>query len=158
MKRYFLAIVTIAVLLTPTGTVNATDEDQLKATHTVFLEGAKTGNLDLLAALIHPQALGFMRESQSVVQLKPTYGALELLPPLLADLSRFMLTPYEKVYRVIGDTGIVCSITRATPVANDPKTKKKGSERFNRATYFYTKVEGGWKLLSWHTSEVPLRK
>lgn len=155
MKNFFQSLLLLAVFVFP---IYAASEDELKITHKMLGEAAKTSNFDLLVPMIHPQALGFMRESQRVVQLGSGYGVREILPPLLVDLSRFLVTPYETIYRVIGETGIVCMTINAKPIAVDPKTKKKGEERYSRATYVYTKTDSGWKLFAWHTSETPLRK
>ena len=155
MKNFFLFLLLLSFIALP---LYAASEDELKLAHKMLSEAAKTSNFDLLVPMIHPQALGFMRESQMVVQLGSRSGVREILPPLLVDLSRFLVTPYETTYRVIGGTGIVCMTINAKPIAVDPKTKKKGEERYSRATYVYTKTDSGWKLLAWHTSETPLKK
>jgi len=154
MKHFVLVLFT---LLASACSLFAADEDELKAVHKLMVEAAKTGNLQMLESAIHPQALGFMRESQFPIQLKPDYGVRDFLPPFLADLSRFLVTPYESIVRVVGGTGVVCVTNTAVPTAPDPKTKKKGDPRFSRATYIYAKTEGRWKLVSWHTSETPLK-
>jgi hypothetical protein len=154
MKNFLQSLFLLVVLVLP---LYAASEDELKITHKMLGDAARTGNFDLLVPMIHPQALGFMRKSQMVVQLRSGYGVNEMLPPLIVDLSRFLVTPYETIYRVIGETGIVCMTINAKPIAVDPKTKKKGEERYSRATYVYSKTDSGWKLISWHTSETPLK-
>ena len=150
-------LVLIAALHLPLAPVQVSPEDELKTVHTVFAQAATTGGVQQVAALIHPQALGFMRASQSLVQLKPG-GASDILPALLADVARFEVTPYDVVFRVVGDSGVVAATHTAVATEKNPKTDKKDPRQYNRATYMYVREGGRWRLLSWHVSGVPLNK
>ena len=150
MKRILLTIVALLVLVCP---LCASDEDDVKATHRIVGDAAKTGNFTLLGSMIHPQAIGFLRESQIPVQLGGDYGVKEFLPSFLANISRFTLTTYNTVFRVVGNTGIVCITNTAVP--ND---KSKDKQSYNRGTFVYVKIQDQWKLFSWNISEIPLKK
>ena len=132
---------------------SAATEQSLKATHESLMAAIKSGNLTIAQALIHPRALGFFRESQMIVELRPSYSAADVLPSVLADLGRFIAIPYAVTYRVIGNTGVV-------GISNSLQAKKweKTSDRFTRSTLVYVNVSGNWRLLSWHSSDVPLKK
>lgn len=152
MKRCFISLCMTSVLFTA-SIYGTPQENQLKAVHTLIQQAVESGNIPFLEKLIHPRALGFMRGSQFPVQLRMEYSVREAIPGISAELANFITTPYKKVYRVVGDTGIVCATSQSQA--------KKGTEeadRFSRAMYIYTRLAGAWKLLGWHTSETPLKR
>ena len=104
-------------------------------------------------ALIHPQAVGFFRTSERVVQLTTSYGPADALPAVIADLGQFIVVPHDTSYRIVGNTGIVSMANILAPAKKGERIK----ERSTRSTYVYTSVDGNWKLLSWHTSDTPLK-
>jgi hypothetical protein len=119
----------------------------------VLFSSVKTANLTLLQAMIHPQALGFFRESQRSVRLGSGVGAADVLPAVLSDLGRFVAVPTDTVYRVVGQIGVVLMTAHLQA--------SKGSDlpaRSSRATYVYVADGGTWKLLSWHGSDTPFKK
>jgi len=128
-------------------------ETSLKTAHQVLIDAVKSGNLAILQAVIHPRALGFYRESQFAVQLRSDYSAGDALPAVLDDLSRFVTIPSDAIYRAVGDVGVVCLSATLTA-----KKGEKDPTRYVRGTYVYINVAGNWKLLSWHSSDVPLKK
>ena len=65
MKRVALILIVLQAFV---WSLTAAAEDELKAVYRLMVEAAKTSNLELLASNIHPQALGFMRESQFAFQ------------------------------------------------------------------------------------------
>ena len=129
------------------------DEQSLKIAHEALFSSVKTANLTLLQAMIHPQALGFFRESQRSVRLGPNYGAADVLPAVLTELGQFLAVPTDTVYRVVGQVGVVLMTAhlQASKGSNLPN-------RTSRATYVYINEGGTWKLLSWHGSDMPLKK
>jgi hypothetical protein len=133
---------------------NAASEDTLKATHQVMFQAVNAGNVAMIAALVHPQALGFFRESQQIVQLSPSVTATTVVAALITDVSRFSSTPFDSATRVVGNVGIVALTAVQTP---KPGTKDK-ENRYLRSSFVYVYSTDGWKLVSWHTSETPLKK
>lgn len=125
----------------------------LQLAHESLISAITSGNLTLAQAMIHPNALGFFRESQRFVELRADYGAADALPSVIEDISQFNGYTFDVSYRVVGNTGIVC-------MANILEAKKwsKAKDRHTRSTYVYVNVGGNWKLLSWHTSSIPLNK
>jgi hypothetical protein len=109
----------------------------------------KSGNLTLLEGLIHRSALGFFQESQMLVQLRTGFGPREALGPVVADISSFVTTPYQTEYRVVGDTGVACISAAVKDI--------KGVTNYLSVTYVYVWADGNWRLLSWHSSRVPLK-
>jgi len=128
-------------------------EASLRAAHQLLLQAVTSGNVALVGNVVHPRAVGFFRDSQLLVQLRSGYGTSDVVPAVVADLSRFTSTPTDVVYRVVGDAGVVC--VTANMEAN---AWEKEKDRYVRATYVYARVNGNWKLLSWHTSDIPLAK
>ena len=127
-------------------------EQSLRSYHGSFVTAINSGNITMAQAMIHPNALGFFRGSQRVVELRSDYGAAEALPSIIQDLSQFDTITYDTTYRVLGNIGIVCA-------TNNLQAKKWGAkDLFTRATYIYANVEGSWKLFSWHSSDIPLKK
>jgi len=151
-----IPVLTIAISL---GVASAThaqvtaSEATLRVTQETFVGAVKTGNLALLQGLIHPQALGFFWDSQMLVELRAGFGPADALPPVIADISRSVATTYATTYRVVGDTGIVCMTSNRVP-----KPGEKQVAGYYRSTYVYIWSGQGWKLLSWHSSETPLKR
>jgi hypothetical protein len=125
-------------------------EDSLKATHELLMQAVSTANVTMVANLVHPQAFGFFRESMRLAELKPGVTITDIVTPILKDLSSFKLMRHDTVVRTMGDTGIVTLATIAE--------SSKKSDRYLRSTYVYVRTEGNWKLLSWHTSDAPVKK
>jgi hypothetical protein len=130
------------------------DIDGLKSSHKLLAETVTSANVDLFVRRIDPQALGFFKNSQSVVQFSTRNTVKDMAPSLLAELSAFMSVTMQDKYRVIGDTGIVCSTFSRTPTTGQDKKKRT---EYNRATYVYARSQGTWLLVSWHTSNIPLK-
>jgi hypothetical protein len=145
----------VLLLLLSSSLLGATAEDELKAAHGVVERAVDTGNINLLESVIHPQALGFFRVSQIPVLLTRTYTVRDAVPSVLEDLSNYSNIPYENKFRVVGNTGIVCTTNFQQPRKKSVRGPKK---MYTRTTAVYTKTASGWKLLSWHTSDIPLAK
>lgn len=150
---FILTVILALGLTSPMNAQSNSAETALKMAHEFLINAVKSGNLTTLGAAIHPRALGFYRQSQSVVQLRSEYSATEALPAVLDDLSRFMTVSTETVYRAVGNTGVACMSAILTPKQGD-----KGPTRYLRSTWIYVNVDGNWKLVSWHSSDVPLAK
>jgi hypothetical protein len=148
-----LAVILAVASASPLNAQIDSGETALKMTHELLINALKSGNLTTLGAVFHPRALGFYWQSQSVVQLRSEYTATDALPAILDDLSRFAAFNTDTVYRVAGNTGLVCMTATLTPKQGDKKLT-----RYLRATWVYINVDGNWKLISWHSSEVPLTK
>lgn len=88
-----------------------------------------------------------------LVELGPGYSAVDALPSVLADIGRFIVTPYATSYRVIGNTGIVCMSS-----GQQAKKWEKTSDCFTRTMLVYVNESSNWKLLSWYSSDIPLKK
>jgi hypothetical protein len=155
MKRRMLALALNAALISVPAMMaqSGPTEETLKTTHQTLVAAFKSGNPTMAEPLLHPNALGFFRDSQVVAQLGREYGAKDAVPAVLADLARFEMVPYDAVYRVVGNTGVVC-------LANNFQAKKgeKAQDRYIRNTMVYAFVGGNWRLLSWHSSDTPLKK
>ena len=91
------------------------DVDSLKAANRILAESVTLANVDLFIQQIHPQALGFFKASQFPVQFTPQNDVRDMAPTLLAELSTFITMTLQDAYRVIGDTGVVCSTFSRTP-------------------------------------------
>lgn len=128
-------------------------ETTLRVSQETLVNAVKTGNLALLQGLIHPQALGFFWDSQILVELRTGYGPADALPPVIADVSRSVATPFSTTYRVVGDTGVVCMTSNR--VAKPGEKRQTG---YYRSTYVYVWTGGQWRLVSWHNSETPLKR
>jgi len=153
LKR--LSFLVILFFFLSASLLGATAEDELKAAHGVVERAVDTGNINILESVIHPRALGFFRISQIPVLLNRNYTVRDAVPAVLEDFSHYSSIPYESKFRVVGNTGIVCTTSYQQPKKKSVKGPKK---RYTRTTAVYTKTAGGWKLLSWHTSDIPLAK
>ena len=145
-----IALTTTASALLAQGT---SAEDRLKVTHQTLVSAITSGNPAMLEAVLHRNGVGFFRDSQMIVQLGGSYGPKEAIPDVLADVGRFTMAAYDTVYRVAGSTGVVCMAMNF-----QPKKGEKGTPRFIRSTWMYAEVDGAWRLLSWHSSDIPLKK
>ena len=149
-----LAILTVFCAASlKTWSFGQSDVDSLKASHRLLAEAVTTANVDLFVKRVHPRALGFFRMSQYSIQFSPRQPLQEMAPTLLADLSLFVSTTLKDVYEVIGETGIVCTTYTRTPTTG---MDKKARTEHNRATFVYARSGGSWRLVSWHTSHIPL--
>jgi len=155
----FVAMALFVAAVGETDAQSLSPEDSLRLTHDAVAKGVREGNFALLQGLIHPQALGFFWDSQMLVEMKAGFGPTEALAPVIADLSRFTSTPSSTTYRAIGDTGVVCMTSTRVPMKGEkPNKGEKLTVRYNRLTYVYVRSGDNWKLISWHTSETPLKR
>lgn len=122
--------------------------ESLRVTHETLVRATTSGNVARLESLVHPEAMGFFRDSQPLVQLRPGYGPGDVLPPILAELAGLNAISLETDYRVAGQVGVVC----LTAALQDSRRRSQ----FVRATYAYAYGQDGWKLISWHASNVPV--
>ena len=154
LKRMIIAL-SIALLGTaPLGLAQSNPtQASLKTAHETFVNALNSGNLTVAQAMVHPNALGFFRKGQKSVELSAGYGAAQALPSVVEDLGQFNQIAYDVNYRVIGDTGIVCMASIL-----DAKKGSKAKDRYTRSTLVYVDMNGNWRLLSWHTSDIPLNK
>jgi len=155
MPRRLLVACAIAVSASASAVVaqGVSVEDRLKLTHQTSVSAITSGNPAMLEAVIHRNGVGFFRDSQMIVQLGGRYGPKEAIPDVLADLGRFTMATYDTAYRVAGSTGVVCMAMNF-----QPKKGEKGPPRYIRSTWVYADVDGAWRLLSWHSSDIPLKK
>ena len=159
MKRIapVLALAVILASTSPLAGQSQATEQTLKVAHESLMAAIKSGNLAMAQGLIHAKALGFYRASERAVELSSSYTAANALPTVLADLGRFGIVPFDATYRALGSTGIVLMSTNLQ-VTKEAKEKEKDiKSRYLRSTYVYVAVDGNWKLLSWHTSDTPLK-
>jgi hypothetical protein len=155
MPRRLLAACAIVVsasaaVLTAQG---APAEERLKVTHQTLVSAITSGNPAMLESLLLRNGVGFFRDSQRIVQLGGSYGPKEAIPDVLTDLGRFTMATYDTVYRVAGTAGVVCMAMNF-----QPKKGEKGPPRYIRSTWMYAEVDGAWRLASWHSSDIPLKK
>ncbi len=155
VKRRMFALTLVAALASVPvlSAQSAVTEQSLKTAHEALMAALKSGNLAMAQGLIHPRALGFYKDSQMLVQLRSDYRAADALPAVLADLGRFAIVAYDTSYRAIGNTGVVCMATNM-----QANRGEKAKDRFIRSTYVYVNADGNWRLLSWHSSDIPLKK
>jgi ketosteroid isomerase-like protein len=154
-NRLILASVVTIVAAVSTSGQTLSAEDSLKATHETLMQAVTAANADRVAALIHPRALGFFRMSQQVAELEGGSSRRTLVETLLRDLGEFTASQQSLTtrLRVVDDTGIVTQTARRESVAG-----KKKVIRDLRTTGVYVRSADGWRLVSWHTSDVPLSK
>jgi hypothetical protein len=152
--------VCVLALVAVIGTASAVraqsrpDEASLKLVHETMIKNVTAGNLAVIQGLIHPQAVGFFRDSQQAVRLGPSLTPAAILPTLIADLGHFSsTTPTDTGYLALGNVGIVNMTTY-----QERKSNERGPDRFVRGTYVYLWEGGSWKLVSWHGSDTPLKK
>jgi len=155
VRRILLALTFVGALADASlaGGQSLAPEESLRITHEAFADAVRQGNLGAAQGRIHPRALGFFFDSELLVQLGRTYGPTEALSPVIADLSRLISTNFTAEYRVVGDTGVACLTSTQVP-----KKGEKGKPAYRRLTYVYVRADGTWKLLSWHSSEPPLKR
>lgn len=122
--------------------------ETLRLTHETLVRATSSGNLTRVEAFIHPRALGFFRESQRLVQLRQDYGPADVLPPVLDELAGLNAVDLATEYRVVGQVGVVC-------LTSDLQVPRQ-RDQFIRSTYVYAYEGNGWRLLSWHNSNMPL--
>jgi predicted nucleic acid-binding protein len=130
-------------------------EDSLKASHETLMQAVTSANVERVAAMVHPSALGFFRTSQHVSELSGSAALAALVQALLKDLGEFVSSQQSLTtrLRVVGDTGVVTqTLTRESVV------DKRKVVRHLRNSGLYVRTSDGWKLLSWHTSDIPLAK
>lgn len=155
MKRLVFALPALAFVAFGTAAFaqDGPTEANLKLAHQTLVSAIASGNPAMVEPIIARNGLGFYRESQLIVRLEGAYGPREAIPTLLADLGRFTSATYDTVFRVAGTTGVVCSASNL-----QPKKGEKAPPRFIRGTWTYVFVDGAWKLLAWHSSDIPLKK
>ncbi len=148
-----LWVIVVATCLAGAPAQSGATVDTLKITHGTLMAAVKSGNPAMLEPILHSNALGFFRDSQMIVQFGSGYSPKDAIPAVLTDLARFTPANYDTVYRVASDTGVVCMAT-----ALQPQAGQRTQARYIRSTWIYADVGGTWKLLSWHTSDIPLAK
>jgi len=146
-------VLVCAAVAVPGGQGDAT-EQALKLAHQTLMSAITSGNPAIVMPILHQNGLGFFRDSQNIARLGGGLAAKEAIPTVLADLGRFTASEYEAVYRVAGTTGVVCMATGLNP----KKGEFGGQPRYIRSTWVYAHLDGTWRLLSWHTSDIPLKK
>jgi len=150
---WVLTIIVAAALLTSGYAQVSPTEESLKVVHDTVINSVTKGNVPAVQAVMHPQALGFFRESQSPAQVKGGYTTTDALSSVLAELTSFVAFPTTAtVYRVVGNVGLALMTATLEP----HKGEKKKLPRYLRGTYVYVWNDGYWKLLSWHSSDTPL--
>jgi hypothetical protein len=155
MTRRVLLLLAMAVLaseLTVSAQSPAT-EDGLKLAHQTLVAAITSGNPALVEPVLVRNGLGFFKDSQMIVQLDSVFSAQEAIPSVLSDLGRFTMSAYDAAYRVAGMTGVVCMATILKPNKGE-----QGPPRYIRSTFVYTLLDGTWRLMSWHSSDIPLKK
>lgn len=155
MTRHLQLLLVVAFVATP-ATIPAqsgSPEASLKLAHKTLVAAINSGNPSMLEPALYRNGVGFFKDSQMIVQLGGGYGASEAIPAVLEDLGRFSMEAYEEVYRVVESTGVVCMATTL-----EPKKGAKGQPRFIRSTWIYANLNGTWRLVAWHSSDIPLKK
>jgi len=151
---WVLTIMVAAALLTSgyAQQVGPTEES-LKVVHETVINSITKGNVPAVQSVMHPQALGFFRESQSAAEVKSGFTTTDALSSVLAELTSFVAFPTATtLYRVVGNVGLALMTATLEP----HKGEKKKPPRYLRGTYVYVWNDGYWKLLSWHSSDTPL--
>ncbi|GEM_PF-2603071 len=150
---WVLKTMVAAALLTSGYARTGPTEGSLKVVHDTVINSVTKGNVAAVQLILHPQALGFFRESQFPAQVKSGFTTTDALSAVLAELTSFVAFPTtETVYRVVGNVGIALMTATLEP----HKGEKKKLPRYLRGTYVYVWNDGYWKLLSWHSSDTPL--
>ena len=153
MKPLIALLCVVATCVTHSS-LEASDVASLRIAHGILLAALDSGDIARMERGIHPQALGFFRLSQLPVKLTSEIGVKERGPAIAADRARFADTTYDSKYLVVGNTGMVLSRMALTP---KDKRDKNTALTFTRVTDVYTYSEGRWLLVSWHTSDTPLK-
>jgi hypothetical protein len=153
MRASVLSLVLVSAAVAALDGQGAPTQASLELAHQTLTSALTSGSPALLEPMLHPRGLGFFRNSENIAQLGGDLSSGTAIPAVLADLSRFAAADYDTVYRVVGTTGVVCMATSLRP-----KKGEKGQPRYIRSTWMYVHVDGTWRLLSWHSSDVPLKK
>lgn len=148
-----LALITVIAVVPVVRAHGRPDEASLKLAHETVIKSVTAGNLAVVQGFIHPQALGFFRDSQQPVRLGSGVTAADILPTLIADLGHFISTPTNTGYRIFGNVGIAYMTS-----FQERKSNERGPDRFVRGTYVYFWENDSWKLVSWHGSDTPVKK
>lgn len=133
--------------------LGASDVEGLKAAHALVFEAVKSADIPLIAASVHPRAMGFFLTSHFPAKLTVRRGIQEIAPYIMSDLSGFARTEMSTEYRVAGTVGIVCATIQLMPRGQEKK--KPG---YRRTTLIYGYSGDQWKLVSWHSSDAPLKR
>jgi hypothetical protein len=153
-SRWGLTAVLALTAAASTAGQTLSAEDSLKATHQTLMEAVVSANAQRVAALVHPQALGFFRGSLRVADLKGGGTLSAMVEGLLSDLGEFTSNlSLSTTLRLVGETGIVTQTSMREQVV-----EKKKVVRSLRTTAVYVRSNDSWKLVSWHTSDSPLAK
>ena len=153
MKPLIALLCVVATCVTHSS-LEASDVASLRIAHGILLAALDSGDIARMERGVHPQALGFFRLSQLPVKLTKENGVKEMGPAIAADHARFANTTFDSKYVVAGNTGIVVSRMALTP---KDKRDKNIALTYTRVTDVYTYLEGRWLLVSWHTSDAPLK-
>ena len=105
----------------------------------------------MLESVIHRNGDGLQGQPDDRAAWRE-YGPKKAIPACSPTWA-LTVAAYDTVYRVVGSTGVVCMAMNF-----QPKKGEKGPPRFIRSTWMYAEVDGAWRLLSWHSSDLPLKK
>jgi hypothetical protein len=87
-----LALVAIIAAAPVVRAQGRPDEASLKLAHGIMIKSITAGNFAVVQGMIHPQAVGFFRDSQQPVRLGPSLSPADILATLIADLGHFTST------------------------------------------------------------------
>ena len=108
-SRISLLMALSVVTLIPISAV-AADVDGLRAAHALVLKTVESGDITDLEKRVHPRAIGFFRAGQRAVSFSRAVAEFAM-----TDLQAFSATTYGSEYRVVGTSGVVCSVVRLAP-------------------------------------------
>ena len=159
MIKRILLLTSVGVVLMGAAEGQTPEVEGLKMVHSGLLQAFESGDIQSLGAKIHPRAVGFFRDAQRMTELSSRLQVKDVIPPLWADTMRFARTPLYTTYTVLGHTGIVSTTASFKPLKKppDPNAPKAKGLRYGRMTHVYTFEAGAWRLVSWHTSDTPVK-
>jgi ketosteroid isomerase-like protein len=151
MRRLVLGIAGVLLLVVPVR-VNAGDLEDLKTAAEAERKALSSLQVEPIMAIFHDRAIGFWGYDPLPTDLAQMDKAAQrkAWEDWLPNVERWILTPINVQYRVIGDTGIVCGLTKEVIKFKDGPQKTL----YWRFTDTYTKSSGKWLLLVWHGSPV----
>ena len=137
------------VSVAPQPDVNQENLESLKAVHASLTDAVRIGDLEAIARMVHPNSIGFFRQSQFPVRLDIRHTVRDVMPSLLASLSELISASPETEYKVYNTTGVVCEkwVVQERIGRSDRNVTR-------RSTYTYSKLGQRWYLVSWHDSGV----
>lgn len=141
-------ILTWVVFLLLGSSALASDVASLKLAHTLVFQAVRSVNTKVLEAMLDPEAMGFFRGSHLPVTMTNSQGVPEIAVYLVNDFATLARAELQSEYRVVGTTGIVLSVIQL---------RSRGSDKVanSRSTVVYHYTGESWKIVSWHSSDVP---